>query len=100
MYDEWTVMMPDRELAPPPIAESQSSQEVLRVWAVSDGPQQVVLNTTWVEPEAWGLLLADVARHAAKAYADAGLSETASLKKIVDLFSLEMASPTDRPVRL
>lgn len=92
--------MLDHELAPPPIAKNHLSREVLRVWAVPDGSQQVSLKTTWAEPEAWGLLLADVARHAAKAYAALGLSEADTLIKIVDLFSAEIASPTDSPLQL
>lgn len=95
-----TVTMLDRELAAPPIAKSPSSREVLRVWAADDGPQQVSLETTWAEPEAWGLLLADVARHTAKAYAALGHSEADALMKIVDLFTAEIASPTDNPIRL
>jgi hypothetical protein len=94
------VIMFDNELAPPPTAAKRLSREVLRVWAVPDGSQQVSLDTTWDEPEAWGLLLADVARHAAKAYAALGFSEPESLAKIIDLFSAEITSPTDNPIRL
>jgi len=59
---------PIRELEPPPIANTNSQEvEVLRVWAAPGQPQQLTLRTTWKDPGAWGLLLADIARHAANA---------------------------------
>jgi hypothetical protein len=58
-----------QELEPPPIAKSNpQAVEVLRVWAVPGQPQQLTLKITGKDAGAWGLLLADVARHAAKAY--------------------------------
>ena len=63
-------MTDKRELKPPPIAAVQpNAVEVLRMWAVRDGPQQLTLITHWDDPGAWGLLLVDIARHAAQAYA-------------------------------
>jgi hypothetical protein len=57
---------PTRELEVPPIANSNSqAMEVLRVWAAPGQPQQLTLRTTWKDAGAWGLLLADVARHSA-----------------------------------
>lgn len=57
---------PKRDLEPPPIASSNSQAvEILRVWAAPGQPQQLTLRTTWKDAGAWGLLLADVARHAA-----------------------------------
>ena len=62
-----------RELKPPPItAAHPEAVEVLRVWAVPDGPQQLTLKTQWDDPGSWGLLLVDIARHAAQAYARNG----------------------------
>ena len=59
---------PIRELEPPPIANTNSQAvEVLRVWAAPGHPQQLKLKTTWKDAGAWGLLLADIARHAANA---------------------------------
>ena len=80
----------------PPIAQSESNaQEVLRVWAMPGQPQQLTLRTTWKDPGAWGLLLADVDRHAANAYAREGSDPKVVLARIRELFDAEMFDPTD-----
>ncbi len=89
---------PTNELDPPPIASDSAASEVLRVWAEPDHPQQLSLRTTWPDPAAWGLLLADIARHAAKAYAADGQDEAAALERILQGFSVECSSPTDDPL--
>lgn len=82
----------------PPIAQTDPKAiEVLRVWAVPDGPNQVILRTTWEESGAWGLLLVDVARHAANAYAREGLDPNVVLARIRELFDVEWNNPTDTP---
>ena len=44
----------------------------------------------------WGLLLVDIARHAARAYArESGYTEDDALTRIVDMFEAEIARPTD-----
>jgi hypothetical protein len=44
----------------------------------------------------WGLLLVDIARHAARAYArESGYTEDEALSRIVDMFEAEIARPTD-----
>ena len=88
-------MTDKRELNPPPIAKSQpNSVEILRVWAVPDGPQQLTLITKWDDPGAWGLVLVDVARHAAQAYARNGVGRERALARIKELFDAEWSSPT------
>ena len=77
-------------LEAPPIAQSETDAvEVLRVWAAAEGPQQVVLRTKWEDPGAWGLLLVDVARHVALAYAAEGHDSTVVLARIRQLFDAE-----------
>jgi hypothetical protein len=86
-----------RELNPPPIAAAQlRSVEVLRVWAVPDGPQQLALITQWDDPGAWGLMLVDIARHVAQAYARDGGDRACALARIKELFDAEWAGPTTR----
>jgi len=86
------------ELDTPPIARTdQRAVEVLRVWAVPGKPQQLTLKTTWKEPAAWGLLIVDVARHAANAYAAEGLDREQVLARIINTFQAECARPTDTP---
>ena len=87
-----------RELPLPPIANSNpEAVEVLRVWATPGQPTQVVLKTTWADAGAWGLMLADVARHAANAYANEGRNPADALARIRQLLDAEFSSPTDRP---
>jgi hypothetical protein len=90
-----------QELELPPIAKSNSQAvEVLRVWAAPGQPQQLTLRTTWKDPGAWGLLLADVARHAAKAYANEGHNSVQVVAKIRQLLDAELSKPTDTPAEL
>ena len=89
-------------LEPPPMATSTSDAvEVLRVWAAPGKPQQVVLNPIWKDAGAcWGLVLVDVARHAAGAYAQQGHDRATVLARIRELFEAEWAEPTDVPTNL
>lgn len=87
------------ELLIPETAENDpKAMEVLRVW-VAKGGQHVSINAgAWKEPEAWGIVLADLAGHLANAYAqDQGLEPQETLAKIRDLFNKELDSPTDTP---
>ena len=44
----------------------------------------------------WGLLLVDIARHAARAYArESEYTEEEALTRIIDMFEAEIARPTD-----
>ena len=88
-------------LETPPIANADSNAvEVLRVWAAPGQPQQLTLRTTWNDAGAWGLLLADVARHAANAYGNEGADPNVVLARIRELFDAEMSSPSDTPQQL
>lgn len=90
--------MPLNELNAPPMAQQRDAHEVLRVWAGDKLPQQCVLQTTRQDPFAWGLLLVDIARHAARAYANTGaLSEQQALERIKQGFEAEWSSATDEP---
>ena len=85
-------------LEPPPLARTQSDAiEILRVWAVTEGPQQVVLRTRWKDPAAWGIMLADLARHVAQAYAAEGRDSKVVLARIREGFDAEWDAPTDEP---
>jgi hypothetical protein len=83
-------------LEPPPIAQTNSDAvEVLRVWAAPGSPQQLTLRTTWKDSGAWGLVLVDIARHAARAYANEGQDLQVVLARIRELFETEWSQPTD-----
>ena len=91
----------NNELDKPPVAREKRAAEILRVWSGDNLPQQYSLRTTWDDPGAWGLLLVDIARHAAKAYSEAGaMTESAALSRIRELFDAEWSAPTDVPERL
>jgi hypothetical protein len=84
------------ELDPPPqVLGDPDAREVMRVWASPGQPQTVTLQTTWNDPGAWGLMLVDVARHAANAYANQGMPRAEALARIKALFDAEWAEPTD-----
>jgi len=88
-------------LDPPPIAHTDpGAVEVLRVWAAPGSPQQLVLRTTWKDAGAWGLVLVDIAQHAAKAYASEGRDPKVILARIRELFDKEWENPTDDPKEL
>ena len=82
------------------MASNPQAVEVLRVWATPGQPQQLTLRTTWKDAGAWGLLLADIARHAAKAYAAEGHNVAEVLARIQQLMNAEFSQPTDEPIQL
>lgn len=91
----------NNELKKPPVSREKGALEILRVWGGKNLPQQYALNTTWDDPGAWGLLLVDVARHAAKAYASTGsINEQEALSRIKQLLDAEWSSPTDDPEQI
>ena len=91
----------NNELEKPPVSREKGAFEILRVWGGKNLPQQYALNTTWDDPGAWGLLLVDVARHAAKAYASTGgINEQEALSRIKQLLDAEWGSPTDDPEQI
>ena len=91
----------ENSLAVPPVAnENRDAVEVLRVWVAPGNPQQLTLRTTWKDPGAWGLLLVDVARHAAQAYKAEGQDPNEVLARILELWDAEWARPTDSALNI
>jgi len=89
------------ELPFPPLAQRSGTFEVLRVWTGEDMPQQCILQTTWRDPVSWGLLLVDIARHAARAYAASSeISEQDALARIKSGFDAEWSFETDPGLRV
>jgi hypothetical protein len=90
--------MADAEVDPlpiPPAAQKQSGVEVLRALVV-EGKLEVALRRAFEEPDFWGLLIADVALHAARIFAtETELSEEEALARIHEIFDAEIDSPTD-----
>ena len=89
------------ELRPPPMAKFGSqSFEVLRVWTGPGQTQEVALKTTWKDPGTWGRVLADIARHAANAYANEGHDRAEVLEQICLSMESELSDPTDEPIQI
>ncbi len=89
------------ELDPPPIsAQNPAAVEVLRVWAAPGESQQLTLQVTWKDPRAWGLMLVDIARHAANAYEAEGFDPAAVLDSIREMWDVEWSDPTDDPEKI
>jgi hypothetical protein len=86
---------PVEELQLPPSALEQGGYEVLRA-VIVEGNLHVALRRAFDEPEVWGILLADVARHIGRIYArEANLREDAVVEKVWAMFEAEMNRPTD-----
>lgn len=88
-----------QELSRPQVAKSAGAVEVLRVWAAPGAPQQFTLRPTWKDPAAWGLMLADLAHHAAKAYVAEGWTEEEAFQRVMAGLRAELESPTDSPTK-
>ena len=79
----------------PPTALEQGGIEVLRA-AIVDGGLHVSLRRAFDDPEAWGMLLADVTRHVARIYASEDkFREQETIERIRALYEAEMDAPTD-----
>ncbi len=89
-----------QELTPPPAAAKPGAREILRAWAAPDGSTQFTLRITWEDPAAWGLLLVDLAEHAANAYQREGRDKEEVRLRIREGFDAEWSDPTDQPVDL
>ena len=84
-------------IIPPAALADKKSVEILRVW-IANKDQHCSIMTVWPEPAAWGIVLADLARHVVNAYGESSKEEKAqTLKRIVDGFRAEVESPTDEP---
>jgi hypothetical protein len=80
--------------APPPVLE-HGGYEVLRA-AIADEQLHVSLRRAFDEPEVWGILLADIARHIGRIYArETSMREDDVVEKVYATFEAEMNRPTD-----
>ncbi|WP_291861884.1 DUF5076 domain-containing protein [Bradyrhizobium sp.] len=86
---------PNEQPLPPDVVGREDATEVLRAFVV-DGGLSIAFQRAFEEPDMWGLLLVDIARHAARVYAREGdFTEEDALMRIVDMFESEIARPTD-----
>src|SRR5215471_17664213 len=86
---------PREQPLPPDVIGRENATEVLRAFVV-DGGLSIAFTRAFEEPDMWGLLLVDIARHAARAYArESEYSEEEALARILDMFEAEIDRPTD-----
>jgi hypothetical protein len=86
---------PRQQPLPPDEMEREDAVEVLRAF-VLDGGLSIAFMRAFEEPDMWGVLLVDIARHAARAYArESDYTEDEALGRIVEMFEAEIARSTD-----
>ena len=94
----------DKTLAIPPAAQrDKASFEVLRVWIAEHGQHVSIQSGAWDDPFAWGIVLADLARHIALAHQlqkpndkdKPNLDEF--MERLLEGFQAEIENPTDEP---
>ena len=82
-------------LNPPPMVRDKDAHEVMRA-AVHNGEMHFALRRGFTDAGAWGVLLADAARHVAKVYAHENvLTEDAALDRIRKGFEAAISEPAD-----
>src|ERR1700754_4532098 len=97
LHEGSTMSQKDSLPIPAAAARDPRSLEVLRVW-IANGEQHVALAFgMWEEPAAWGLLLADLARHIAEAHAqqDDTVDAEDFLEQIRGGFETELDAPNE-----
>jgi len=79
----------------PPAALDQGGVEVLRA-VIVDGDLHVSLRRAFDDPDPWGMLIADVARHIARIYStESKLTQDQVIDRVRTIFEAEMDRPTD-----
>jgi Domain of unknown function (DUF5076) len=74
------------------------SYEIARIWVAEKAEHVSLLIGSWDDPVAWGIVLADLARHVANGYEqDEGLDRSETLQRIRAAMMAELDDPTDNP---
>jgi hypothetical protein len=86
---------------PPAAARDKASFEVLRVWIAEQGQHVSIRSGAWEDPFAWGIVLADLARHIALAHQlqhpDDQTDPETFVERLLEGFHAEIENPTDEP---
>ena len=93
-------MASDKVLSIPPVAQrDKASFEVMRVWIAEQGQHVSIRSGAWEDPFAWGIVLADLARHIALAHQlqNEDTDTDAFLARLLEGFQAEIDNPTDEP---
>ena len=90
----------EKTLSIPPVAQrDKASFEVMRVWIAEQGQHVSIRSGAWEDPFAWGIVLADLARHIALAHQmqNSKTDPEAFLARLLEGFEAEIEDPTDDP---
>lgn len=88
----------DQLTIPDAARKDPKSFELLRVWVANKGQHVSLRAGVWNDSAAWGIMLADLARHVANSYAqNSGIDPQKTLQRIRSAFDVELALPTDVP---
>ncbi len=86
---------PTEQPIPPDALANDKAVEVLRAFVV-DGGLSISFTRAFDDPAMWGMMLVDIARHAARVYEREGaMSEAEAMQRIVDMFQSVLGTPTD-----
>jgi hypothetical protein len=86
---------PKEQPIPPDALANDKAVEVLRAFVV-DGGLSISFTRAFDDPAMWGMMLVDIARHAARVYAKEGaMSEAEAMRRITEMFDAELGNPTD-----
>ena len=77
----------------------KASFEVMRVFIAEQGQHVSIQSGAWEDPFAWGIVLADLARHIALAHQmqNSKVDPEAFLERLLEGFQAEIDNPTDEP---
>jgi hypothetical protein len=80
---------------PPDAIGRDDAVEVLRAF-VLDGGLSISFTRAFDDPGMWGMMLVDIARHAARVFEKEGvMDEAEALRRIIAVFEAELGDPTD-----
>jgi len=86
---------PQEQPIPPDAIGRDDAVEVLRAFVIDNG-LSISFMRAFDDPQMWGMLLVDIARHAARVFETEGvMSEAEALERIRSMFEAEMERPTD-----
>jgi hypothetical protein len=74
---------------------AKSANEILRVWVCDGRPTFVLASGIWSDPAAWGVLAADLMRHAAASISTGEQDRVVALQRIKEGFDAEWAESTE-----
>lgn len=74
---------------PSGVEDASRAMEIARIWIVDKRQQVVLSGNLWDHPAAWGLMLVDLAKHVANAYANQGHDRERVLARVREALDAE-----------